>query len=108
MAIHSGILEDVYVSNPGASLKRLEGMGFALNLAALAYVSRAWWRTRRPFLIYVIGTVSALMLGTTLFLSTEALGWTLVGSAPRRSSFLLSSSERAWWRRRSAAASCPR
>ena len=72
VALHSGILENIYVSNPGASLKRLEGVGFALNLAALAYVSRAWWRTRRPFLIYVIGTVSALMLGTTLFISTEA------------------------------------
>ena len=71
VAIHSAVLEDIYISNPGDSLKRLEGMGFALNLAALVYVSRAWWRTRRPFLIYVIGTVSALMLGTTLFLSTE-------------------------------------
>jgi hypothetical protein len=57
VALHAGPLENLYVSDPGPSLRRIEGIGFALNLGALVYVSRTWWRTRRPFLIYAIGAV---------------------------------------------------
>ena len=71
IAIHSSPFEDVFLARPGASVQRIEAVGFVAGLVALSSVSRLWWRTRRPFLIYIIGAVAALSLGMTLFLSTE-------------------------------------
>ena len=71
-AIHSGAARDLYVGTDNAVLSRVEGAGIIANLIALIAVARIWWRTRRPFLIYVIGAASALTLGSSLFLSSEA------------------------------------
>jgi PAS domain S-box-containing protein len=71
IVLHSTVVEGIFISNPGGSVLRLEAVGFVANAVALGYVSRSWWRTRRPFLIYIIGAVAALTLGTTLFLSTS-------------------------------------
>ncbi len=44
-----------------------------MSLLALLWTARVWWRTRRPFLIYIIGSLSALTLCSALFLSSAPL-----------------------------------
>ncbi len=71
VAIHSNVAAGLYESATDTFLRSVEGVGLIANLFALIMVTRMWWRTRRPFLIYVIGAVSALTLGGTLFLSSS-------------------------------------
>src|SRR5207237_940559 len=42
-----------------------------VNLVAVICVVRVWWKTRRPFLIYLIGAICALTLGGSLFLTSD-------------------------------------
>ena len=68
VAIHLNVAADLYQSSPRIFLRQLETISLAANFLALVWANRVWWKTRRPFLIYVIGAVSALTLGSTLFL----------------------------------------
>src|SRR5207247_2140369 len=56
---------------PQLLLERAEAVGLIVNLLAVICVVRVWWRTRRPFLIYIIGAVCALTLGGSLFLISD-------------------------------------
>jgi len=61
--LHNGV--------PQLLLQRTEAVGLILNLVAVICVVRVWWRTRRPFLIYVIGAICASTLGGSLFLTSD-------------------------------------
>jgi PAS domain S-box-containing protein len=69
-AIHSDQAADLYRSTPRSVIQRSEAVSLAVSLFALVGSVRVWWRTRRPFLIYIIGSVSALTLGSALYLSS--------------------------------------
>ena len=56
---------------PELLLERAEAVGLVVNLLAVICVVRVWWKTRRPFLIYLIGAVCALTLGGSLFLTSD-------------------------------------
>jgi PAS domain S-box-containing protein len=66
-----GLIESLYEASPQLSAKTLEAIGLLAGITALVWVGRTWWRTRRPFQIYLIGAASALSLGAALFLTTE-------------------------------------
>jgi PAS domain S-box-containing protein len=69
-AIHSDQAADFYRSTPRTVIQRSEAISLTVSLLAVLWTARVWWRTRRPFLIYIIGSVSALTLCSALFLSS--------------------------------------
>ncbi|TMB66032.1 MAG: PAS domain S-box protein [Chloroflexi bacterium] len=56
---------------PQLLLERAEPAGLLVNLVVVICVVRVWWKTRRPFLIYLIGAICALTLGGSLFLTSD-------------------------------------
>jgi PAS domain S-box-containing protein len=69
-AVHSDWAANFYRSAPRNFVQRSEAISLTVSLFALLWTARVWWRTRRPFLIYIIGSVSALTLASALFLSS--------------------------------------
>jgi PAS domain S-box-containing protein len=71
LVIGPGLVEELYNASPRVSVQTLEAIALLCGLVSLAWASRTWWRTRRPFQIYLIGSASALSLGAFLFISTQ-------------------------------------
>jgi PAS domain S-box-containing protein len=69
-AIHSDQAADFYRTAPRSLILRAEAVSLTVSLFGLLWAVRVWWRTRRPFLIYIIGSISALTLASALFLSS--------------------------------------
>jgi len=69
--IYSDLGAVLYDGIPQFLLERSEAAGLLVNLLAVICVVRVWWRSRRPFLIYIIGAVCALTLGGSLFLISD-------------------------------------
>ncbi len=69
--IYSELGTVLYDGIPQLLLERAEAVGLLVNLVAVICVVRVWWRTRRPFLIYLIGAICALTLGGSLFLTSD-------------------------------------
>jgi PAS domain S-box-containing protein len=69
--IYSELGTGLYHGVPEFLLGRAEAVGLLVNLVAVAFVVNVWWKTRRPFMIYLIGAICALTLGGSLFLSSD-------------------------------------
>jgi PAS domain S-box-containing protein len=71
VVIYSELGTVLYDGIPQLLLERAEAAGLVVNLVAVICVVRVWWKTRRPFLMYLIGAICALTLGGSLFLTSD-------------------------------------